>query len=63
MKPVWCAKPSPCDFDKGSAYCPHRECRIKLIDHNDKMFNSIMAYTQQQSMENHEGLIRALVPE
>lgn len=29
-KPAWCTKPSPCDYDKGSSYCPHRECRIAL---------------------------------
>lgn len=29
-KPLWCTKPSPCDYDKGSAYCPHRECRQRL---------------------------------
>jgi hypothetical protein len=28
--PLWCTKPSPCDYDKVSAYCPHRECRQKL---------------------------------
>lgn len=28
--PTWCSKPRPCDYDKGSSYCPHRECRQKL---------------------------------
>ena len=30
-KPSWCVKPSPCDFDVNSSYCPHRECRANLI--------------------------------
>jgi len=34
-KPDWCAKPSPCDFDRGSAYCVHRECRHRLIGNYD----------------------------
>lgn len=29
-QPLWCTKTRPCDYDKGSAYCPHRECRQKL---------------------------------
>ena len=29
-KPSWCTKPSPCDYDEGSNYCPHRECRRNL---------------------------------
>jgi hypothetical protein len=28
--PVWCTKPRPCDYDKHSSYCPHRECRQRL---------------------------------
>lgn len=29
-KPSWCAKDKPCDYDTGSAYCLHRECRQQL---------------------------------
>ncbi len=25
-KPDWCTKESPCDYDKNTDYCPHREC-------------------------------------
>jgi hypothetical protein len=28
--PTWCTKPSPCDRDEQSCYCPHRECRAEL---------------------------------
>ena len=62
MKPIWCAKQSPCDFDENSSYCPHRECRQQLVQQNDAMHDAIMAYTSKQSMENFEALIRSLVP-
>jgi hypothetical protein len=31
VKPRWCAKLTPCDFDEGSSYCPHRECRVRQL--------------------------------
>lgn len=31
MKPRWCAKLIPCDFDEGSSYCLHRECRVRQL--------------------------------
>ena len=35
-KPSWCTKPSPCDYDKGTSYCPHRECRSALLGELDE---------------------------
>ncbi len=31
MKPRWCAKLTPCDFDEKSSYCLHRECRVRQL--------------------------------
>ena len=56
-KPEWCAKQKPCDFDRNSAYCPHRECRHKLIG----MFDTQVAYldlntpTWREELERIEG--------
>ncbi len=37
MKPSWCAKQSPCDFDESTSYCLHRECRARLISENMRL--------------------------
>jgi hypothetical protein len=31
LKPRWCAKLTPCDFDEKSSYCVHRECRVRQL--------------------------------
>lgn len=41
MKPTWCTKEAPCDFDKGSAYCPHRECQQALVAEHDQLLVSV----------------------
>lgn len=32
QRPVFCTKPPPCDFDPPTAYCPHRECRLRQLE-------------------------------
>lgn len=53
--PMWCQKPKPCDFDKASAYCPHRECRARLVEDFDKAINAAASYRMQ-----YEGLLRTV---
>ena len=50
--PMWCQKPKPCDFDKGSAYCPHRECRARLCEDFNKAIQLAASYRAQ-----YEGLL------
>ena len=57
MKPEWCVKPSPCDYDVGSAYCPHRECRKNLVERHDNFLVKLRAIGDNYTKR---GLIKRL---
>lgn len=55
--PDWCVKGHPCDFDRNSAWCPHRECRHKLIGNYDSRtaYLDLNASTWRKELEDIDG--------